>query len=112
MKDAAGDATDRIFEVQQTEACVFLPSPTPRKLTNKKAQPDWDDAGSLAICSSNTKDAWNLKGDGMHSKGLVTLGQRWVLMDGEQGLSCNPEKPGIYLTGPIKVEAGHLVCLT
>ncbi|CAE7428739.1 unnamed protein product [Symbiodinium sp. CCMP2592] len=107
-KDSAGDAQDRVFDVKKCDPCVFIPQPTPRKITNKKAQPDWDDVGSIALTSPDTKAGWNLK-DGSHVEGLVSLKQRWVLMDNDQGLTFNPEKPGIYLTGPIKIEAKKLV---
>ena len=93
--------------MKQSEACIFVPSPTPRKLGNKRSHPDWDDVGSVAIFSA--EGGWK---DGVQSKGLVSLVQRWVLNDGDQGLMCNPEKPGIYLTGPIQVQANHLVRLT
>ncbi|CAE7443228.1 unnamed protein product [Symbiodinium sp. CCMP2592] len=99
---------DRVFDVKKCDPCVFIPQPTPRKMTNKKAQPDWDDVGSIALTSPDTKAAWNLK-DGSHVEGLVSLKQRWVLMDNDQGLTFNPEKPGIYFTGPIKIEAKKLV---
>ncbi|CAE7480056.1 unnamed protein product [Symbiodinium sp. CCMP2592] len=107
-KDSAGDAQDRVFEVKKCDPCVFVPQPTPRKMTNKKAQPDWDDVGSIALTSPDTKAAWNLK-DGSHAEGLVFFKQRWVLMDNDQGLSFNPEKPGIYFTGPVKIESKKLV---
>ncbi|CAE7558064.1 unnamed protein product [Symbiodinium sp. CCMP2592] len=107
-KDSAGDAQDRVFDVKKCDPCVFIPQPTPRKITNKKAQPDWDDVGSIALTSPDTKAGWNLK-DGSHVEGLVSLKQRWVLMDNDQGLTFNPEKPGIYLTGPVKIEAKKLV---
>ena len=52
-KDAAGDAKARVFKVEKKNECVFVPTPTPRKVGSTKP-PTWEDAGSLVICNLQT----------------------------------------------------------
>ncbi|CAJ1395061.1 unnamed protein product [Effrenium voratum] len=107
-KDSAGDTTGRVYEVQVTDPCVFLPSRTPRKVGSAKA-PDWEDAGSLSVSGQATKN-WNLE-EGTHNSGNLSLKHRWLYSDGEQGQTCNPEKPGLFPSVPLQLKQGILVQL-
>lgn len=91
-----------------TDPCVFLPSRTPRKVGSAKA-PDWEDAGSLSVSGQATKN-WNLE-EGTHNSGNLSLKHRWLYSDGEQGQTCNPEKPGLFPSVPLQLKQGILVQL-
>lgn len=93
-KDAAGDCTMRKFEVEDKQACLFVPQPTPRKVASTKP-PTWEDCGSLL----------ELPG------GELKMLQRWVLTEGHQGFQMNPEKPGVVPAEDILVQANTVAAL-
>ena len=108
QKDAAGDVLGRAFEIKVKEPCVFVPAATPRKV-NSSNPPNWEDAGSY--CLMQQMASWNMQSDGRHQAGLVQIIPRWLSTVSEQMQAITPEKPGIYLAGPVEFPAGSLIQL-
>ena len=108
QKDAAGDVLGRAYTIKVKEPCVFVPTPTPRKV-NSANPPSWEDAGSLIVLDNLAN--WNAQSNGCHSAGFLQILPRWLSRSNEQMQAITPEKPGIYVTGPLLFKAGSLVQL-
>lgn len=108
QKDGAGDVLGRAFDVKVKEQCVFVPAPTPRKLKSA-TPPNWEDAGSFVIAGG--PGSWELQSSGEHKLGYVQVMPRWMTTRSEQMQAITPEKPGIYITGPLEFKKGTLVQL-
>jgi len=107
-KDEAGDVLGRAFTVQVKEVCVFLPSPTPRKIGSANA-PTWEDAGSFAV--TGKADGWELAAGGQHKLGYLQVIPRWLTTRNEQMQAVTPEKPGLYFACPVQLQGGKLIQL-
>ena len=95
-KNEVGDIVGSRLEVAPKQPCAFIIQPKPSTYNDEHGN-----AGSK-LFTEQTKDAWDMM-KGEHRLGYLCIHDTIKLEKSKAGQILVPNKPGIYLTKPVRV---------